>query len=428
MKDFLAKLPPLLASISKAFLIALIEQMREVARNLQTFLRFLGRLFLRSAKWLWEVYYRVETQLLGVIVDVGLAVVALRYFFLLLGIGIALVYFKQWILAVVYVLLLGIAAFRFFRIDSETIAQENEYHKESHNKFIRLLRLPFRVLSSVVLVYASWRFVGWPPLNIPWLHKSAAAVSKPGEIKKAVEVQPIEVRPVGATITSLKVGESINFPIVKLPNQVKADRINTYLKDQYTRANSNSNKTIEENLLASCDELDYKEILNTPSILSIEISTSAGRAGDRIQHHFDLSTGYIITIDQIVMPSKWDEIRKLVCNDSKKRLVQVKNKLLKDIGNRWYEKNWVDHSFEDGWQDEMKKEYLNIKLEKEFDLSNDGISFYYVSALLSGLKCQAELGQISRRHGMATAGTTQFRKKQLLQMHSGKNMLTNQPL
>lgn len=178
MNDFLAKLPPLLATLSKAFLNAIIEQLREVARILQRFLRFLGRLFLRVVKQLWAIYYRIETQIIGVGVDFGLAVFALRYFFLLLGIGVFLVYFKQWITAGVYLLLLGIAAFRFFRIDRETIAQENEHHKQSHEKFIRLLRLPFRIVASVVIFYVSWQFVGWRHLNVSWLHKLVAENSE----------------------------------------------------------------------------------------------------------------------------------------------------------------------------------------------------------------------------------------------------------
>lgn len=88
MKDFLAKLPPLLATISKAFLIAVKDQTLELARALRKLLNGIGRLFLKSAKWLWAIYYQVETQILGVIVDLVLAVVALRYFFLLLVIGV----------------------------------------------------------------------------------------------------------------------------------------------------------------------------------------------------------------------------------------------------------------------------------------------------------------------------------------------------
>lgn len=184
-KDFLAKLPPLLATLSKAFLVALREQALEVARALREFLDLLGRLFLKSAKWLWAIYYQVETQILGVIVDLVLAVVALRYFFLLLVIGAVLVYFEQWLLVVGYVTLLLFASLRFFRIDSETAAQQEKYHKQSHDRFIRLLRWPLRALASVVLLYASWQFIEWRSLNVLWSHQNPAEIRTVEETRKA---------------------------------------------------------------------------------------------------------------------------------------------------------------------------------------------------------------------------------------------------
>lgn len=107
--------------------------------------------------------------------------------------------------------------------------------------------------------------------------------------------------------------------------------------------------------MASHDEISYSVVLNTPNILTVEIATVDYRAADVIQYHFDLSTGDIITLDQIIEPSKLDEIKKLVSKDSKKRLAQVKNKVVKDIGNDWYEKSPIDESYEDNWQKEMKK-------------------------------------------------------------------------
>lgn len=173
-KDFLAKLPPLLATLSKAFLVALKEQALEVARALRDLL-----------KWLWAIYFRAETQILGVIVDLVLVVVAVRIFFLLLVIGVVLVYFEQWLLVFVYVLLLIFAALRFFRIDSETAVQQEEYHKQSHDRFIRLLRWPLRALASVVLLYASWQFIDWRSLNVLWSHQNPAEIRTVEETRKA---------------------------------------------------------------------------------------------------------------------------------------------------------------------------------------------------------------------------------------------------
>lgn len=171
-----------------------------------------------------------------------------------------------------------------------------------------------------------------------------------------------------ATITTLKVGESKKFPVIKLSDKKIADRINMYLRDNYK--------------FSEYDEINYKIIFNTSNILAIEISWSAGRAGDVSQYHFDLSTGYIFTLDQIIMPSKLNEIKKMVCDDSKKRLTQVKNKMIKEDKNIWYKKgDWGEDSYEQNWQREMKKEYLDIELQKGFYLTDKGISFQYLSSV-----------------------------------------------
>jgi hypothetical protein len=84
--------------------------------------------------------------------------------------------------------------------------------------------------------------------------------------------------------------------------------------------------------------------------------------------------GYNFTLDQIIMPSQLGQIKKLVCNDSKKRLAQVSKD---DKGNYWYEKDELSNkSYDDTWQEKMKKECSQIQLEK-FKVSNNGISFYY---------------------------------------------------
>ena len=72
--------------------------------------------------------------------------------------------------------------------------------------------------------------------------------------------------------------------------------------------------------------------------------------------------------------------------ESKKRLVKVKNEVINDMENGrggwnggkelWYEKDILDSSYEDGWQEKMKTEYWEIKIEA-FKVTNKGISFYY---------------------------------------------------
>lgn len=97
------------------------------------------------------------------------------------------------------------------------------------------------------------------------------------------------------------------------------------------------------------------------------------------------------TLDQVIMPSKVSEIKNLVCLDSKKRLVQAKNKVIASMRDPrggwnggpelWYEKSILDVSYEDGWQAEVKKACSEIKLEKQVKISNEGISFYYYAGI-----------------------------------------------
>ena len=96
--------------------------------------------------------------------------------------------------------------------------------------------------------------------------------------------------------------------------------------------------------------------------------------------------GYDFTLEEIIEESKLDEIKTLVCNESKKRLVQTKNRVIKDMkdprggwtggAGLWFEKDVLDSSYEDGWRGKMKIACAEIQLEK-FKVSNSGISFYY---------------------------------------------------
>ncbi len=177
--------------------------------------------------------------------------------------------------------------------------------------------------------------------------------------------------------------------MVKLEDKSKAERINQYLKDHYWNADSDAKNNFRANLMASYDELGYKVVLNTPNILSIEISWNQYRAGDITQHHFDPSTGDAITLDQIIETSKLDDIKKLVLDVSKKRFVQVKNKILKDMKDPrggwtggqalWFERDILGSSYEDAYQIAMKKNYWDIDLEKKFTVSKTGIAFHYLS-------------------------------------------------
>ncbi len=100
---------------------------------------------------------------------------------------------------------------------------------------------------------------------------------------------------------------------------------------------------------------------------------------------FDFSTLKGKALNQIFTPSGLIEIKKLISADSKKRLIRVKDKVLKDMRSGqggwnggtelWFEKSPIDESFESGWQAQMKRDYNQIELEKRFTISKDGITF-----------------------------------------------------
>ncbi|NOZ10571.1 MAG: hypothetical protein GXP09_06000 [Gammaproteobacteria bacterium] len=192
MNDFLYKLPPLIATVSKAFFNALKEQIFEVARAIKKIFIYLVRQFVRSAKWLWAIYYQVEKQILGVFVDLALVFVALRYLFILLAIAALLIYFDQWLIVGIYLLLLGIAALRFFRVTREVAALQELSHKESHKKLVRLLGWPFRLLVSALFAYASWQAIDGQSLATLWEQHKIVKIDEDIRPEKAVRKREAE--------------------------------------------------------------------------------------------------------------------------------------------------------------------------------------------------------------------------------------------
>jgi hypothetical protein len=189
-------------------------------------------------------------------------------------------------------------------------------------------------------------------------------------------LQPIRLDSVSVTITEVKVGE-FSFPSVSLADKAKADRINTFLiKDSlgnefagktFTAANLSavftrqSGQKYSQGLIGT----NYKVTVITPKVLSliIEINVAGTNSKSREKYYnFDLSTGKLITLDQIITPANMSKIKKLVSADSKQRLMQIKDK--------------ATNSLETRWQAKIDKEYNEIELEKSFTVFKDGIRFY----------------------------------------------------
>jgi len=191
-----------------------------------------------------------------------------------------------------------------------------------------------------------------------------------------------------AAIVPFTASESISFLIVQLPDQTKTDRINNFLVNSvlgegFTIANFKDKLTQQSKKTEGLTALSYKININTPSVLSLIISTCWTGAHENClesQYNFDLTTGYNFTLDQVITPSNWSDVEKLVCNDCRQRMLEAKAKAQKELGNSWYEKDWFDKSYESQWQEEYQKlQHCGIEVDRKFHLSPDGIGFYYSS-------------------------------------------------
>lgn len=189
-----------------------------------------------------------------------------------------------------------------------------------------------------------------------------------------------------ATITEIKVKDVFTYPIITLADKAKADRINTFLinsalGDEFKLSSLESQLTEQSKQTQGLSGLSYKVLVNMPTILSISISscwTGARENCGEGQYNFDLTTGYNFTLDQVINPSKWNNIIQLVCDDAKKRLVDAKADAKKELGNSWYEKDMMDLTYEGQWKDEYNKlQYCGIEVGKNFKLKEDGMSFYF---------------------------------------------------
>jgi hypothetical protein len=168
MNQLLSRIAPILVTASKALLRALAEQTIWLANTIRKAISAVGRLVTKFARLLWALYYRLESQILLVVVDIGLALLALRYFALLLAIAIGLLYFGFWKLAVLYSLFIAWAVFRFFRVDPEAAALQRAQHQKNRELSVRIVRWPFRAMASVALLYLALKIVDLGIFNALW--------------------------------------------------------------------------------------------------------------------------------------------------------------------------------------------------------------------------------------------------------------------
>jgi hypothetical protein len=113
------------------------------------------------------IYQHIETAILGAVVDISLAFLALRYLFVFLAIGGICAYFQWWIALLIYVVVLVVAFISFKQSGQGTnpTPEEEQAHQELRNNSIKFLRVPMRILTMLVSLYVSWQFVDVKPFT-----------------------------------------------------------------------------------------------------------------------------------------------------------------------------------------------------------------------------------------------------------------------
>ncbi|WP_172637469.1 OmpA family protein [Thioflavicoccus mobilis] len=97
----------------------------------------------------------METSIVGTVVDFGFLLFSLWAFFALTALGVLLIWLSwRWIF-VAYVLIIIVALIRFFRMPRETDDEINT-HLQNKDKVVAMLRWPFRVFISLIMLYLSW--------------------------------------------------------------------------------------------------------------------------------------------------------------------------------------------------------------------------------------------------------------------------------
>ena len=159
-------LPLRLAQWSRAFIEALRVQALETVRATRTLLLAVGRNSLRIAEWIRTVlatvsswlasaYYRIESSLLTTVIDIAFTLIALRYFLLIIVLGILLCMWNLWA-CLIYVLFILVAAVRFFRPTNEDVGEQTESHVKTRGDLVLLFRWPLRIITSVVVLYLTF--------------------------------------------------------------------------------------------------------------------------------------------------------------------------------------------------------------------------------------------------------------------------------
>lgn len=111
----LARLAPALAAYSRAAVRAIAEFGLDILRGLRRLLKAIGRLTAKVARSVWGAYHRVERGAAQIGAEMLLTLYALRFFALLLAVGVVLIFAKLWVPLALYASFVTLALTFYFR-------------------------------------------------------------------------------------------------------------------------------------------------------------------------------------------------------------------------------------------------------------------------------------------------------------------------
>lgn len=146
LSDFLVALPALLQAVAQRVLRALLALAARIAKLARDVATAVADFFVRIAKWIWEIYCRLELSIVDALAAVLLIVWSLRLFALLLAPAVLLAIFRYWIATAVYVAVLGLAIWRFYTAKAEDVQRAAEDQAPLRALLNKILRWLLRAL------------------------------------------------------------------------------------------------------------------------------------------------------------------------------------------------------------------------------------------------------------------------------------------
>ena len=166
---------------------------------------------------------------------------------------------------------------------------------------------------------------------------------------------------------------TIIYPVISTNNKVVDDKINFTILKELTLDDSATDitKTLISGMNTTLSELDYSLTLKGKDIISLTLSgmgCGAYCSSWKLYFNFDLLTGDLIKIEEVISKSELESFRNMVLKDKLKALQEYKKELDSSLAVKSMDA--VDIKAAKDYIDEHCVEQVNIKM---FSLSPEGL-------------------------------------------------------